>query len=106
MQSHGALEILGHQMLQWTDFDGAGIVDQDIDLTKPIDRLTNSRLNLFGIEQIAWNCHYCAVTPSEVALGTRQFLSAACNQANIPTSRANLPRNHQSQPTRSPRHED
>jgi len=55
MQSHGAVEILRSQMLKRTDFDDAGVVDQDIDLAKAIDYLPNSRLNLSGIEQVALN---------------------------------------------------
>jgi hypothetical protein len=42
-------------MLKRTDFDNAGVVDQDVDLAKAIDYLPNSRLNLSRIEQIALN---------------------------------------------------
>src|SRR5439155_14164633 len=106
MQPYSALEILAHQMLEWTDFDDAGVVDQDIDFAEPIDHSANSRLNLFAIEQIALNCHYCVGPRSEIGLCTRQFLSIACNEGNIPTSRANVSRKHQSQSARSARDED
>src|SRR5260370_27352801 len=106
MTQYSALEILAHEMFEWTDFDDAGIVDQDIDLTKPIENPSNRRTNLFAIEQIALNCHYCATTRSEVGLCTRQFLSIACNEGNIPTSRANVSRKHQSQSARSAGDED
>jgi hypothetical protein len=41
MQPHCAVEILTGHVLQWTDFDNAGVVDQDVDLAKPIDDLPN-----------------------------------------------------------------
>src|SRR6478736_4866891 len=55
MQSHCALEILPRHMLERADFDNAGVVYQDVYLAKAIDDLPNSRLNLFGIEKIAFN---------------------------------------------------
>ncbi len=55
MQSHGAVEILRPHMLKRTDFDNAGVVDQDIDLAKAIDYSPNSGANLFAIQQIAFN---------------------------------------------------
>ncbi len=55
MQSHSAFEILARHVLKRTNFDDAGAVDQDVDLAEAIDDLTNSGINLCGIEQVALN---------------------------------------------------
>ena len=41
MQPHGTFEILPRHVFQWTDFNDAGVVDQDVDLAKSIDNFLN-----------------------------------------------------------------
>ena len=55
MKAHRAIEIFELHMRKRTDFDGAGIVDQDVDLTETLNRLLDGGLNLRGLEQIALN---------------------------------------------------
>jgi hypothetical protein len=37
-------------MLDWADFDNAGVVDQDVDLAEALKRLLDSGLDLRGLE--------------------------------------------------------
>src|SRR6266516_6145318 len=101
MQAHGAIEILRRQMLKGTDFDYSGVVNQDVDLAKTIDDSPNSRLNLSGVEQIAFNCEDPATAWRKISLCTRQFLMIARNESNIAAVRANMSREHKSESARA-----
>jgi len=54
-------------MPKWTDLDDAGVVNQDVDLAEAIDRLTDGRLNLAGIEQITLNRKRSTATSRQVS---------------------------------------
>src|SRR5713101_1364510 len=95
MQSHGALEILMRHMLKRTDFDNAGVVDQDVDLAKAIDDLPNSRLNLPGIQQVALHGQRRTAARSKIGLCARELIRVARNKCNVAVSRANLSRKHE-----------
>src|SRR5439155_879294 len=98
-QSHCrvAIEILMRQMLKGTDFDNTGVVNQDVDLDKAIDDSPNSRLNLSGVEQIAFNCEDPATAWRKISLCTRQFLMIPRNESNVAAVRANMSREHKSE---------
>src|SRR2546421_387237 len=55
MKAHRAIEILELHVRKRSDFDDAGIVNQDVDLTETLNRLLDGGLNLRGLEQIALN---------------------------------------------------
>ena len=57
MQSHGPFEILPRHVFKRTNFDNAGAVDQNVDLTEAIDDFANSRLNLcwYRASRIEWS---------------------------------------------------
>src|SRR5215470_15816343 len=95
MQLHGAFEILPRHVLKRTDFDNAGVVDQNVDLAKAIDDLTNSGSNLCGVEQITFNGQNRAAARSEIALCARQFFGVARNERDVPTFRADMSRKHE-----------
>src|SRR5260370_24072023 len=99
MQSHGALEILMRHMLKRTDFDNAGVVDQDVDLAKAIDDLPNSRLNLPGIQQVALHGQHRTATPGKISFCAPEFIGVARNQRDLSARSANLSRKHESKAT-------
>src|ERR1043166_8649979 len=101
MQAHGAIEILRRQVLKGTDFDDSGVVDQDIDLAKAIDDSPNSRPNLSGVEQVAFNCEDPTTAWRESSLCARQFLMIARNESNVSAVRANMSREHKSESART-----
>ena len=106
MQSHCALEILRRHMLNWTYFDNAGVVDQDVYLAKAIDDLPDSRLNFSGIQQIAFNREDFAAAGSKISLCTCQLIGIARNERNLAASPANMPREHESESARPAGDED
>src|SRR5206468_4637837 len=103
MQSHGAFEILARHVLKRTNFDNAGVVDQNVDLAEAIDDLTNSCLDLATIEQIALNGQDHAAALDEIGLCTRQFIRVARDERDAPALRANVSRKHESKSARSTR---
>jgi len=86
-------------MLKGAYFDNAGVVDQDIDFAKAIDDFSNSRVNLSGIEQIAFNCENLTTAGDKISLCTHQFVRIARNDGNIAASRANMSREHETEST-------
>src|SRR6266513_574485 len=100
MQSHGALEIFPRHMLKGANFDNAGVVYQDVYLAKAIDDFSNSRLNLSGIEKIAFNRENFATARNKISLCTCQLIGIARNESNVASARANMSREHQSESAR------
>jgi len=82
-------------MLKWTDFDNASVVDQDVDLTKAIDDLPNSRLNLSGIEQVALHGQDRTTAPGKISFCAPEFIAIARDERDFSACSANLPRKHE-----------
>ena len=101
MKLHGVFEILPRHVFQRTNFDDAGVVDQNVDLAKAIDDLTNSGSNLRRIEQVALNGQNRPAARSEIGFCTRQFFRVAGNQCNVPALRANVSRKYEPESARS-----
>jgi hypothetical protein len=101
MQAHGAIEILELHMLDWTDFNDAGVVNQDVDLAEAIDGLTDGRLNLPGIEQITLNGNHPTATSRQISFCADQFLIVPRKERHFAASSTNLSRQHQTEATRS-----
>jgi len=101
MQAHGAFEILARHVLKRTDFDDAGAVDQDVDLAEAINDLTNSGINLCGIEQVALNGQDGAATWSEISLSARQFVRITCDKGNVTPLPTNVSRKHKTESART-----
>jgi hypothetical protein len=57
MESHGAIEIFAGHVIERTNLNDAGIVDQDVDFTEAIDSCPDSVMNLRVIEQVAFESH-------------------------------------------------
>jgi hypothetical protein len=87
-------------MLERADFDNASVVDQDIYLAKAIEDLPDSRLNLFGIEKIAFNRENFATARNKISLCTCQLIGIARNESNVAAARANMSREHESESAR------
>src|SRR5216117_1102324 len=88
-------------MLKRSNFDDTCVFDQNIDLAKAIDDSPNSRLNLSGVEQIAFNCEDLATAWRKISLCTRQFLIIPRNESNVAASRADMSREHKSESART-----
>jgi hypothetical protein len=101
MQSHRAIVIFPGHMIERTDFDHSGIVDQNVDSIEVVDDLLNSQTNLIAIEQIAFDSHYCSATRSEISLRARKFFRITREQSNLAAFVANVPRQHKPQSARS-----
>src|SRR6266550_780831 len=101
MQSHGPFEILPRHVFKRTNFDNAGAVDQNVDLTQAIHDLTNSRLNLAAIEQVALNGQDYAAAPGEISFGARQFIRVARDEHNAAAFRANMSCKHKTKSSRA-----
>src|SRR4029453_11310249 len=102
MQLHGVFEILPRHVLQRTNFDNAGVVDQNINLAKAIDDLTNRGFNLCGIEQVALNGQDHTAVCGEISLCTAQFIRIARDERNASSLRTNVSRQHKPESARTP----
>jgi hypothetical protein len=60
MESHGAIEIFARHVIERTNLNDAGIVDQDVDFAEAIDSCPDSAMNLRVIEQVAFDGHNLA----------------------------------------------
>src|SRR5947207_15463804 len=98
MQLHGAFEIISSHMLERTNFNNSGVINQNVDLAEAIHDLANRRLNLFGIEQIALDGERNTAAANEIRFGAREFVSVASNQRHVAAVAANLSRKHQTEP--------
>src|SRR5438045_8534859 len=98
MQLHGALEIIPSHMLKRTNFNNAGVINQDVDLAEAIHDLANRRLNLFGIEPIALAGERNTASANEISYGARDYVSVASTPRHLAALAAHLPRQHQTEP--------
>jgi hypothetical protein len=101
MQAHGAIEILELHMLDWADFDNAGVVDQDVDLAEALKRLLDSGLDLRGLEQIALNREDFSRETIQVRFRSRELFSIARKESDFSSARTNLTRDFQPEPARA-----
>jgi hypothetical protein len=88
-------------VIERTDFDHAGVVDQDVNPVEMIDDCPDSRLNLIAIEQIAFDGENFSAAPSEIGLGASEFFWIAREQSNLSALVANVSRQHEPESTRS-----
>jgi hypothetical protein len=78
MQSHRAVVIFAAHVIERTDFDDAGVVDQDVNPVEMIDDFTDSSLNLIAIEQIAFDGESFSAARSEISFRAREFFWITC----------------------------
>jgi hypothetical protein len=101
MQSQRAIEIFAGHVIQWTDLDDAGVVDEDVNPVEMVDNLSNSGLNLIAIEQIAFDSENLSAAQSEIGFGAGKFFWIARQESNTSALVANVSRQHQAESTRS-----
>src|SRR5262245_53107369 len=101
MQSHRAVVIVTGHVIERTDFDDAGVVDQDVDPVETIDDLSNSGLNLTRIEQIALDNENFPSCRSEVGFGAVEYAGIPSKKLNGSALVANVSRQHEPESTRS-----
>src|SRR5437773_9996742 len=73
MQSHRAVIIFASHVIERTDFDDAGVVDQDVNPVEMIDDFPDSGLNLIAIEQIAFDAENFSAARSEISFCAPEF---------------------------------
>jgi hypothetical protein len=101
MQLHISLEIFALHVLERSDIDDAGIVNQDVDFTKAFESLFYRGLNLGAIEQVALDREDIAAAGSKLAFGAREFAGVTGQDRNASALLANLARNHQAKAART-----
>jgi len=82
-------------MIERTDFDYAGVVDQDVNPAEMIDDSPDSSLNLIAIEQIAFYGENFSIARDEIGLRACEFLWITRKQSNVPALIANVSRQHE-----------
>jgi hypothetical protein len=101
MQSHRAIIIFASHVIDRTDFDDAGVIDQDVNPIEMIDDFPDSGLNLIAIEQIAFDRENFSAASSEIGFRAREFFWITCEESNVSALVTNASRQHETESTRS-----
>src|SRR4029434_2669787 len=101
MQSHGAVVIFAGHVIERTDFNDAGVIDQDVNPAQAIDDFPDSGLNLIPIEQTAFRGDNFSAPRSTLGFGAGEFFCITREESNIPPLVANMSRQHKPKSTRS-----
>ena len=88
-------------MIERTDFDDAGVVDQDVNPVEVIDDFPDCSLNLIVIEQIAFDGENFSAARSEISFRTREFFWITREQSNLSALVANVSRQNETKSTLS-----
>ena len=88
-------------MIERTDFDDAGVVDQDVDSIETIDDFPDGALNLIAIEQVAFDSEDLSTTRAEIGLGAREFFWIACDESDLCALFAEMSRKHEPEAARA-----
>jgi len=88
-------------MIERTDFNDTGIVDQDVNPVEMIDDSPNSGVNLIPIEKIALDGENFSAARSEIGFRAREFLWITGEQSNLSALFTNVPRQDETESTRS-----
>jgi len=88
-------------VIERTDFDDAGVVDQNVNPVEMIDDSPDSSLNLIAIEQIAFDGENFSAARSEIGFRARKFFWITREETNLSALVANVSRQHETKSTRS-----
>jgi hypothetical protein len=88
-------------VIKRTDFDDAGVVDQNINPVEMIDDFPDSGLNLIAIEQIAFDGENVSAARSEIRFRAREFFWITREESNLSALVPNVSRQHETKSTRS-----
>jgi hypothetical protein len=92
MQSHREVIIFAAHVIERTNFDNAGVVDQDVNPFEMIDDFPDSGLNLIPIEQIAFDGENSSAARSEIGFRARKFFRITGEERNFSGLVANVSR--------------
>src|SRR5690348_5207046 len=101
MQSHRTLIVFARHVVDWTHFNNAGVVNEDIYPTKPVDDSLNRRPYLIAIEQIAFYGKNFSTQRRELGPGAGEFFWIPRQESNTSAAATDMPSQHQPQSTRS-----
>jgi len=101
MQSHRAVIIFACHVIERTDFDDPGVVDQNVNPAEAIDDFPHSGPNLIVIEQIAFDAKNFSAARSEIGFRTRKFFWITRDESNVSAVVANVSRQHEAKSARS-----
>jgi len=93
-------------VIERTDFDDAGVVDQDVNPVETIDDFPDSGLNLIAIEQIAFDRENFSAASREIGFRAREFFWITREESNVSALVANVSRQHEPKSTRPATDED
>src|SRR5258707_10711705 len=93
-------------MIERTDFDDAGVVDQDVNPLEMIDDFPDCSLNLIAIEQIAFDGENFSTARSDLGFGPREFFWITREQSNLSALVANVSCQHETKSSRSATDQD
>jgi hypothetical protein len=88
-------------MIERTDFDDAGVVNQNVNPVEMIDDFPDSNLNLIPIEQIAFDGENFSAARSDIGFGAGEFFWITREESNLSALVANVPRQHETKSARS-----
>jgi len=88
-------------MIKRTDFDDAGVVDQNVNPVEMIDDFPDSGLDLITVEQIAFDDENFSAARSEIGFCAREFFWITREESNVSALVANVSRQHETKSTRS-----
>jgi hypothetical protein len=87
-------------VIERTDFDDSGVVDQNVNPVEMIDDFPDSGLNLIAIEQIAFDGENFSAARSEIGFRAREFFWITREESNLSALVANVSRQHEPESTR------
>jgi hypothetical protein len=93
-------------VIERTDFDDAGVVDQNVNPAEMIDDSTDSSLNLIAIEQVAFDGENFSAACSEIGFRAGEFIRITREESNSSASVANMSRQDETKSTRSATYQD
>src|SRR5678815_1876674 len=100
MQFHRAVVIFAGHVIERTDFDDSGVVDQNVNPAEVIDDFPDSGLNLIAIEQIAFHTENFCAARGEIGFRAREFFWITREESNLSALVANVSRQHEPESTR------
>jgi hypothetical protein len=79
-------------VIERTDFDDAGVIDQNVDPVEMIDDLSDSAMNLIPLEQIAFDGENVSAARSDIGFGSGEFFWITREESNTSALGANVSR--------------
>jgi hypothetical protein len=101
MQTHGPIKIFDLHVIEGTDLDNPGVIDQDVDLAEALDALLDGRVYLGGIEQITWKRQDFASLFHQLHFGAIEFVRIAREQSDFTALSANFASERQTKSART-----